>query len=93
MIVVTGSSGRVGGRVVEALLARGETVRGVDLRASGRSASGFTEAVAPFDDAAAMRAALAGARAVLHLGAFMSWRPTDDAQLFASNVEGTRAIV
>ncbi|MGL4241696.1 MAG: NAD-dependent epimerase/dehydratase family protein, partial [Beijerinckiaceae bacterium] len=46
-----------------------------------------------FDDAAAMRAALAGARAVLHLGAFMSWRPTDDAQLFASNVEGTRAIV
>ncbi|RAG86790.1 SDR family NAD(P)-dependent oxidoreductase [Streptacidiphilus pinicola] len=62
VIAVTGATGRVGGRVVRRLVAEGATVR-----AMGRDAGKLAQlpaaehAVASYDDAAAMRAALAGA--------------------------------
>lgn len=93
MILVTGSSGRIGGRLVEALLARGETVRGFDARPSGRSAAGYSEIAGAFSDVAAATRAMQGVRAVFHLGAFMSWLPADQARLFDANVEGTRVLV
>jgi UDP-glucose 4-epimerase len=92
-ILVTGSSGRVGGRLVEALLARGEAVRGFDLQASGRSHANYTEVVGRFADLAAAEAALSGIRTLFHLGAFMSWLPEDQSRLFAANVEGTRVLL
>lgn len=93
MILVTGSSGRIGGRLVEALLARGLTVRGFDARPSGRSAAKYSEVVGAFSDAAATAQASAGARSVFHLGAFMSWLAADQGKLFDANVEGTRVLV
>lgn len=93
MILVTGSSGRIGRRLVESLLSRGETVRGFDLNPSGRIGGQYTEIVGAFSDAAAARQAMHGVRAVFHLGAFMSWRAEDQARLFDANVEGTRILV
>ena len=92
-ILVTGSSGRIGGRLVEALLARGKTVRGFDLRASGRRHVNYSEVVGAFDDPGAAETALSEIAAVFHLGAFMSWLPADQAKLFAANVEGTRVLL
>lgn len=92
-IVVTGSSGRVGRQLVQALLARHETVCGLDLRPSGVAAPGYREVVAGFDDRDGVQAAMKGATVVFHLGAFMSWLPQDQAKLFAANVEGTRNVI
>lgn len=92
-ILVTGSAGRIGRSLVMALLARGEEVRGLDLRASGIAHRAFEEIEGALDDADAVRRAMANCRAVFHLGAFMSWLTQDQAKLFAANVEGTRIVL
>lgn len=92
-VLVTGSSGRVGARAVSNLLARGDTVRGFDLHASGRRLEGIDEVVGTLDDGDAAAKAVDGMEAVLHLGAFMSWAPGDRSAMFRSNVEGTRVLL
>lgn len=92
-ILVTGSAGRIGARLIDALLNRGESVRGFDLRAAARKAAGYSEVIGGFDDPAAAARAMAGVRTVFHLGAFMSWLPSDQKKLFAANVEGTRVLL
>mgnify|MGYP003624477284 FL=1 len=91
-ILVTGSSGRIGSAVVEALLAKDLAVRGFDLRASGRTCGHYDEVTGSLDDARAVENAVSGVDAVLHLGAFMSWAPQDKANMFSANVEGTRLL-
>lgn len=88
-VLVTGSAGRVGRRVVDLLLARGDEVTGFDLRPLAREAQGYREIVGSFDDPNAVAAALAGVHAVAHLGALMSWRPDDAAKVYAANATGT----
>jgi len=88
-VLVTGSAGRVGRRVVELLRARGDTVTGFDLRPLGRADDGYREVVGSFDDPAAVARAIDGAEVVLHLGAFMSWLPADAARVYAANATGT----
>ncbi|MDQ1194391.1 NAD(P)-dependent oxidoreductase [Agrobacterium sp. SORGH_AS 787] len=90
MILVTGSAGRVGRAVVAALRAEGRAVRGLDLRPSG---TGGEEIVGSFEDAQAVANALEGVRAVLHLGAFMSWAALDRDRMFEVNVAGTRRLL
>lgn len=92
-VLVTGSSGRVGSCVVSRLLARGDMVRGFDMRVSGRHLDGFDEVVGTLDDDVATVKAVDGMEAVLHLGAFMSWAPRDQAAMFRANVEGTRVLL
>lgn len=92
-ILVTGSAGRVGRNLVSALLEAGETVRGLDLRASGLNHPRLQEVLGGFDNAGAVRTAMQGVKAVFHLGAFMSWLPNDHAKLFSANVEGTRVVL
>ncbi len=90
-VLVTGSSGRIGRVAVEALLARGDQVSGLDRVPSGRwTARGYSEHAAALQDAAT---AARGVDAVLHLGAFMSWNENDREKMFRSNVNGTRAVL
>ena len=90
-VLVTGSSGRIGQVAVEALLARGDQVSGLDRVPSGRwTARGYSEHAAALQDAAT---AARGVDAVLHLGAFMSWNENDREKMFRSNVNGTRAVL
>jgi NAD(P)H dehydrogenase (quinone) len=67
-IVVTGATGHLGRHVVESLLARG--VPAAEIVATGRQVEkiadlGVTTKVAPFEDVEALKAAFAGADAVL----------------------------
>jgi UDP-glucose 4-epimerase len=92
-ILVTGSAGRIGSRVIDRLLAEGQTVTGFDLRSAGRSQTGYREIVGAFDDPAAAREAVKDAEAILHLGAFMSWLTADADKVFRANVDGTRILM
>ena len=92
-VLVTGSAGRVGSRVVKSLLDAGRPVTGFDLRSAGISHPAYREVVGGFDERAKAAEAVAGADAILHLGAFMSWLPADRDRLFSANVEGTRVIL
>jgi UDP-glucose 4-epimerase len=92
-ILVTGSAGRIGFKVARSLLEAGETVTGFDLRASGIEHPAFREVTGAFDDRIAAAEASDGVRAVLHLGAFMSWHPADGDRLHRANVEGTRILL
>lgn len=92
-ILVTGSAGRVGRSLVSALLEAGETVRGLDLRASGPKHPRLQETLGGFDNPEVVRTAMQGVKVVFHLGAFMSWLPRDQARLFSANVEGTRVVL
>lgn len=90
-VLVTGSSGRIGRVAVEALLARGDQVSGLDRVPSGRwTARGYSEHAAALQGAAK---AARGVDAVLHLGAFMSWNDSDREKMFRSNVDGTKAVL
>lgn len=92
-ILVTGSAGRIGSKVVQRLLGEGKAVTGFDLRSSGIVHPRFREVVGAFDDRAAATAATEGVAAVLHLGAFMSWHPGDVDKLYRANVDGTRILL
>jgi UDP-glucose 4-epimerase len=91
-VLVTGSSGRIGSAVVQALLGRGHVVRGFDLRPTGRQDAGYDEVTGKLEDANAVALAVVEVEAVLHLGAFMSWVATDRAAMFRTNVEGTHVL-
>jgi len=93
MILVTGSSGRIGRQVVTVLRARGRAVRGFDLRPSGGDAADLAEVTGSLDDPAAVARATKGATHILHLGAFMSWAAQDTGAMHRANVEGTRLLL
>ncbi len=92
-VLVTGSSGRVGRRAVDALLSAGHKVRGFDRHRSAGSALGSEEYTGFLQNAADVSAAVDGVDAVLHLGALMSWSPGDRTEMFETNVDGTRVLL
>ncbi|SEQ24998.1 UDP-glucose 4-epimerase [Faunimonas pinastri] len=92
-IVVTGSAGRVGSRMVSRLLEAGHAVTGFDLRPLGRKDPTYREVIGAFGQRDLAAEAMKGAEAVLHLGAFMSWLPSDIDRLYKANVDGTRVIL
>lgn len=81
-ILVTGSEGRIGRRVVAALQARGETVRSFD-----------TKLGSDLCDAAQVRAAVAGSKAVIHLGAIPHNVVGEEAQVLAVGLRGTHHVL
>jgi len=89
-VLVTGASGRIGSAVCAALAAAGDDVTGLDLQPSPR-----TQVVADLLDAPALRRALAGVDAVVHVAALhaphVGQRP--DAEFERINVDGTRALL
>lgn len=92
-ILVTGSSGRIGRLVVKTLLERGERVIGLDAVSSSFSHENFTGIVSEFSDTAALSQACDCVDAILHLGAFMSWKKEDQQKIFEANVSGTLNIL
>lgn len=91
-VVVTGASGRVGWAVVEALVARGEDVVGLDLRPPAAPVAGARHEVVDLVDGAGVAGLLGGARVVVHLAAFMSWDPRDARAVFDANVTATSVL-
>ena len=88
-VLVTGASGMLGAGVARALAERGDAVTVLQRRPAGL---GLTEVLADVADGSAVRAAMAGHEAVVHLAAKVNvtgpWSEYESA-----NVAGTRSIV
>lgn len=101
--VVTGGAGFIGSHVAECLLAAGRSVRVVDNFVCGnrRNLAAFADhpelevVEADIRDAAAVRAALAGAERVFHLAALADIVPSIQAPeaYFTTNVDGTFIVL
>ncbi|MDE2792728.1 MAG: NAD(P)-dependent oxidoreductase [Paracoccaceae bacterium] len=92
-VFVSGAAGRVGTGAVAAFLKAGFSVTGFDVRPSGRAAAGYTDHVGELENPADVARAIVDTDIVIHLGAVMSWAPTDQARMQRANVEGTRVLL
>lgn len=95
-VVVTGATGLVGNNVVRMLVSRGESVRALvrSRNAAERCLAGLPVEtfVGDLDDEATVRAAVDGARVVIHAAAMVhcGWRHLDEMR--RANVAGTRVV-
>ncbi|MEP6701815.1 MAG: NAD(P)-dependent oxidoreductase [Betaproteobacteria bacterium] len=92
-VLVTGSAGRIGKRVVAQLLDRGDTVTGFDLKGAGVSDPRYDEIVGGFENPRLAAKAIKRAEAVVHLGALMSWLPADSARVMAANATSSLPLL
>jgi dihydroflavonol-4-reductase len=95
-LLVTGSTGQMGSGIVEALVARGESVRGLVLpgEPTERLLSAGVEVVeGNVLDPISLRAAVEGVEGVFHAAGLVAYSPTQRAKLEAVNVEGTRNLL
>ena len=83
-VAVTGSAGRIGAAVVADLAGRGHEVTGLDLRRGDHP--GVRHLAADLTDAGHVYSGLAGAEAVVHLGAWSGTVP--DTEVYAANTAG-----
>lgn len=93
-ILITGSTGFIGGAVARVLRNRGQSIRLLLRPSSVITRLPVPEAdivVASFHDQRGIRTALKGVRAVVHLASAESARRRRD--LFTTDVEGTRQLV
>lgn len=95
--LVTGATGFVGANLVQRLVARGHTVRGlVRAKSDRRGLADVPEwepVVGDVTDAASVRTALRGCDWCFHVAAsYHLWLP-DYAPMFTTNVEGTRTVL
>ena len=88
-VLVTGASGMLGGGVARALAARGDRVTVLQRRPSGL---GLPEVLAEVADRAAVRAAVSGRDAVVHLAAKVGVSGTWP-EFARANVAGTDTVV
>ena len=94
MIVVTGASGLVGGNLVRALLARGQSVRAL-VHHDRRAIDGLdVETVsADLTDPSSLQQAFRGAEVVYHLASSISISTEKWEELERVNVTGTRNVI
>lgn len=90
--VVTGGSGFIGQHIVDRLLAKGETVRILDLEAPPILQPGVSLIRGSVTDRALVEAALEGARIVYHTAAIPHLWVPDPAIYREVNVGGTRTV-
>ncbi|MFC0680729.1 NAD-dependent epimerase/dehydratase family protein [Lysobacter korlensis] len=89
-VLVTGASGLLGGAVARELASRGHEVRSFQRRPA--ELPGVEDAPGSVTDTDAVRRAVAGMDAVVHLAAKVSLAG-DPAEFSAVNVEGTRRLI
>jgi len=93
-VLITGVTGRVGRNVAEALIERGDSVRGIvlpdDPGIDRAKAAGVECLIGNLRDPETAVAAVTGVDAVIHLGAMMLWGGAEhDPVLFEDNLRGT----
>jgi nucleoside-diphosphate-sugar epimerase len=89
-VLVTGSEGRIGRHLADVLDGQGYSLRGFDTRADTQAAGGPIDdrQVGDLRDLPAVRSAMRGVEAVVHLGAIPSDRD-DGAAVMQTNVMGS----
>ncbi len=101
--VVTGAAGFIGSHLVDALLARGESVIGIDNLAVGRrenlaaaqTSPSFRLEIGDINDQALLETNFQGAHSIFHLAALADIVPSveNPTAYFRANVDGTFAVV
>jgi dihydroflavonol-4-reductase len=95
-VLVTGGAGFIGGKLVEALLAREEKVRVLDLptrRTRQLMSLGVEVVEGDILSAGEVRSAVDGCDRLYHLAALFQMWQQDPARFYAVNVEGTRNVL
>lgn len=96
-VLVTGASGRIGRHVTERLLADGRSVRALVVRGDPRrpliERTGVEFVEGALADEAALRKAVDGADAVIHVAAALTTRNHVDDEYFETNVAGTYRLL
>jgi nucleoside-diphosphate-sugar epimerase len=92
-ILITGSSGYLGRRAVQAALARGYQVRGFDRRPCGLEDDSFQEMIGDITRADSMRDSAMGCDAILHLAAALAQFEPDEDRMHRTNVTGTANLL
>jgi dihydroflavonol-4-reductase len=95
-VFLTGASGFIGSHVARALVARGERARCLCRSTSHRADLSDLDVewvVGDLTDRASLRRAMAGSDTVFHCAADYRLYAADPAQLYRSNVDGTRNVL
>jgi dihydroflavonol-4-reductase len=92
-ILVTGASGFVGAHVARRLAERGDEVRGLSRSQPPPEARVAEHVAADLLDGEALRRAVDGCDAVVHVAALYAYDRADAGRMEAVNVEGTRAVL
>ncbi len=96
-VLVTGASGRIGGRLVEVLAAAGVAVRAMSRRGDGNIPVGAQRCVADLAQAQGLEAALDGVATVFHLASYAplaaDLQPENNPLHQAVTVTGTRNLL
>jgi len=90
---VTGASGFLGWHVARVLIERGYHVRGLARRPGSIGDPEIEEAAGDLRDAESLRRAVAGCGVVFHVAADYRLWVRDAAEMYRSNVEGTRNLL
>lgn len=92
-VLVTGSSGLLGGGLVRELVERGHAVRALVRPGRAAPIPGLESAEGDLDDEAALRGALRGCTGLIHAAARCTTLPSESELQRATNVEGTSRLV
>jgi len=92
MILVTGSSGRVGSSLVAALLKRKERVRTLE-RKEGAKLEGVEMIQGDILDVDTVKRAMAGVDVVYHMAAIVDYHPVPNDIMYKVNVVGTKTLL
>lgn len=92
-ILITGSSGYLGKRLVDRTLEAGHEVVGLDVKPSGLMREGYREIAGDVTDADAVAGAMRDCRAVFHIAAAPAQFERDEKRMHRINVEGTANVL
>ena len=92
MILVTGSSGRVGSMLVTALLGRNEQVRTLERKESAKI-GGVEMITGDILDADTVERAMEGVDVVYHMAAIVDYHPVPNKIMYDVNVTGTKTLL